>query len=347
MQESCIMNKRFLVVAIASTLISPFAANAADAKFYGRAHLTMDHVEQGSASASSTDTGLDFNSRKSAIGFKGKEKLGDGMAVFFKMEWEVDMDDGAAGGGAGLTTFDRYVGIKTNGMGVMKMGTLTTSYKETSKWVDPFWHTIAEGRADLSIQSGLAGGLGIDRGRATDTFQYRSPKMGGMQMVLNRSYSGNDIGENTGVGFRYTSKTIKAFIEYVSLNNSSAFSNVAANDGETASKVGVRYKAGDLTIGLQLEQTEDLTNADYSMFSATYKVTDSGTVLLSAGTKAAVDAAGDDDKDNSNSSFALGYNHGFSKRTNMYVAYAAKSDDDTTGSDDDLSIISLGIKHTF
>jgi len=336
------MNKRFLVVAIASTLISPFAANAADAKFYGRAHLTMDHVEQGSASASSTDTGLDFNSRKSAIGFKGKEKLGDGMAVFFKMEWEVDMDDGAAGGGAGLTTFDRYVGIKTNGMGVMKMGTLTTSYKETSKWVDPFWHTIAEGRGGLTMASSLAGGRGVDRGRATDTFQYRSPKMGGMQMVLNRTYSGNDIGENMGAGFRYTSKSIKAFIEYVDIQNTTAYTA-----DESASKFGIKYKAGDMSVGLQLEQTEDLTSADYSMFSFTYKVTDSGTVLLSAGTKAAVDAAGDDDKDNSSSSFALGYNHGFSKRTNMYAAYAAKSDDDTTGSDDDLSIISLGIKHTF
>jgi predicted porin len=345
------MNKRFLAIVIASTLASPLVANAGDAnyKLYGRVHLSMDHVEVGSTPPSSTTPGtsLDFNSRKSAIGVKGKENLGGGMKVFFKMEWDVDMDDGTGSGGSGLGARDRYIGIKTSGMGVMKMGTLTTSYKETTAWVDPFWHTIAEGRGGsnstlpaLESSSGLAGGRGVDRGRGTDTFQYRSPKMGGMQMVVNRTYSGNGgIGENLGAGFRYTSKSIKAFLEYVDIKNTTTFTA-----DETASKVGVKYSGGGMTVGLQAEQTEDLVGADFMLLSATYKVSESGKVLFSFGTK---DAPSDDD---SNSSFALGYNHGLSKRTNMYAIFAAKSDDDNTtlgSTDEDLSILSFGVKHTF
>ncbi len=333
------MKKRFLAIAIASTLVSPLAANAGDATIYGRVHLTMDHVEKGDASASSTNTSWNFNSRKSALGFKGKEDLGGGMKVFYKMEWDVDITGTS---GTGISTRDRYIGIKTAGMGTIKMGALTTSYKQTTAWVDPFWHTIAEGRGDLTISSGLAGGRGVDRGRGTDTFQYRSPKMGGMQMIINRTFSGNQNGENLGVGFRYTSKTIKAFFDYVDIQTGTAF-----NNGESATKLGGTYKIGGTTIGLQLEQTEDLTNSDYTMVSVKQKVSDSGTILFSYGMRDSVVSLTNkaDDKANSNDSFGLGYNHSMSKRTNVYAAYASKSDD-ATGAND-LDMLSLGIKHTF
>ena len=275
------MKKRFLTIAIAASLAAPLsAAMAGDATLYGRAHLTLDHVTPDSTvsdSASGDGTGLSLNSRKSAIGVKGSEDLGGGMKFFFKMEWDVDMDDGngtasvkesdagidingdgdtndTIGGGSGITARDRYIGMKT-GMGTVKLGTLTSSYKETSAWVDPFWHTIAEGRGVLGMASGLAGGRGVDSGRATDTVQYRSPKMGGMQMVINRSFTGGGD-ENTGLGLRYTTKDIKFFWEWVGIQTGGAFNLDPTGDAISGTKIGGTFKTGGTTIGLQVENTE-------------------------------------------------------------------------------------------
>jgi len=44
MQESCIMKKQILAIAIAAGLAAtPLMANAAETKVYARAHVSLDH----------------------------------------------------------------------------------------------------------------------------------------------------------------------------------------------------------------------------------------------------------------------------------------------------------------
>jgi predicted porin len=349
------MKKRFLTIAIAASLAAPLsAAMAGDADLYGRFHISMDHIEpdtsgpaSGPASATENDTSWKFNDRKSAIGVKGSEDLGGGMKAFFKMEWSVDV---TGENGTGIGTRDRYIGIKT-GMGTMKFGAMTTSWKKTTAWIDPFWHTVAEGRGLIDVSSSLAAGRGTDGGRGTSTFQYSSPKMGGMQMVINRTFSGNQNGENLGIGFRYTTKNVKAFFDYADIKDSpnAKFNTGTNNSGESAIKVGGSYKMGSTTVGAQFEQNEDLENADFMMLSVKHKLNDNDTILFSYGTKdAVVDATATpvvESKAGSHDAIAVGYNHSMSKRTSTYVAYATKGDD--AAGANDLDIISLGLKHTF
>ncbi len=76
-------------------------------------------------------------------------------------------------------------------MGTVKFGTMSSNYKQMGGKVDPLYRTPLEGRGFLKTQSSLHGGRGINRGRQTNTVQYSSPKMGGIQLVANTTFSGS------------------------------------------------------------------------------------------------------------------------------------------------------------
>jgi len=327
------MKKRFLTIAIAAGLAASFTANAGDATLYGRLHISLDKVESDNGATKSGDE-FDFADRKSALGVKGSEDLGDGMKAFFKLEFSVD-PSGKANPAAG--TRDRYVGLK-GGMGTVKFGTVTTNYKKTSAQIDPFWHTAAMGQS-LNMASTLAGSNGSAGGRMTDALQYHSPKMGGMQMVLNTSLDGTGD-KNTGIGFRFGNKQLKAFVDYmkIEVNDTTKTYNV----GENAIKVGATYKMGATKIGFQHEMAEDLTNFDYTMLTVTQKLNNNDSILFSYGQRAHITTATSD-----SSAFALGYKHSLSKRTSLYAAWLNRSADTASATNLDKSGLTMGMRLTF
>ncbi|RDH83050.1 MAG: hypothetical protein DIZ80_12375 [endosymbiont of Galathealinum brachiosum] len=340
MQESCIMKKRFLVAAVAATLISPLAAQA-DATVYGNVHLSIDSVDDGSVGAAD---GLQMNSRTSSIGVKGKEDLGGGMTALFKVEFQVDIDDRNTGDAkASLTDRDQWVGLK-GAMGTVKFGTMSSNYKQMGGKVDPLYRTGVEGRAS-GMQSALHGGAGIGGGRMTDTLQYTSPKMGGVQVVFNTTFTAADgnADETIGLGVRYKTKTILAFFDYIDMDTDFVAGNpLATTSGtESAMKIGGTYKMDTLTLGLQHELTADLLGEDTTFFSAAYGLNDNDTVAFTFAT-ASQDVATGNDGDG----FSIAYDHKMSKRTNTYVAYGST---DMLGSatSDNTDVISLGLRHKF
>jgi len=317
------MKKHLLAIAITAGLVSSFAANA-DAKFYGNVHVSID-------SQDSKDN-LDMNSNTSSVGFKGKEDLGGGMSALFKVEFQVDpternkasvaaQDAGAATvaqkKGTGIVDRDQWVGLK-GGMGTVKFGTMSNNYKQMGGKIDPMYRTKMEGRGLLGTQSGLHGGAGIDGGRSTNTLQYSSPKMGGMQMVFNTTISNADD-ETIGLGLRYKTKKILAYFDFLD----------SGPKGESAMKFGGTYKMDAIKIGFQYEAAEDLVGSDIMFLSANYKLNSNDNVAVSLG-----------DVDKADTGFAFMYNHKLSKKTNTYVGYA-----DSAVSDD--NILSLGVRHKF
>jgi len=326
------MKKRFLVIAIAAGLVAPSMASAGDINVYGRAHLSLDSIEVGTA-----DAEFDFNDRKSAFGVKGKEDLGGGTTVFYKAEWSFNPADT----GSAIGVRDRYLGVKMAGMGTFKFGTMSSNYKQTAAKMDPFWHTAGEGRATGSA-SALSGASGDDGGRMSNLAQFSMAPMGGMNMVVNVQLNGS--GEmTTGLGLRYKAKDIYAFVDMLSLENDADADGLTDHKsyaaGETAIKFGGKYTMGATTAGLTLEQTEDVVGYDYTTVMATHKVNENDTILFTYGmashaTTAAMDA----------DTLALGYNHAMSKRTSTYAAVVSKSSDTAAS---EISGFTLGLKHKF
>ena len=172
------MKKRFLVAAVAATLVSPLAAHA-EATVYGNVHLSID-------SKSELDLdGPSMNSNTSSLGVKGKEDLGGGMSALFKLEFQVDPSER----NKTITDRDQWVGLK-GAMGTAKFGTMSSNYKQMGGKIDPMYRTQLEGRGFMNGQSGLHSGASENGGRSTNTFQYSSPKMSGMQVVFNYTFAG-------------------------------------------------------------------------------------------------------------------------------------------------------------
>ena len=336
------MKKRFLVAAMAATLVSPLAAQA-DATVYGNVHLSIDSYD-------SDVDGPQMNSNTSSIGVKGKEDLGGGMSAIFKVEFQVDPSERNSGAGSSntdptdsdfgavktktaLVDRDQWVGLK-GAMGTVKFGTMSNNYKQMGGKIDPMYRTQLEGRGFMDTQSKLHSGAGKNGGRSTNTLQYSSPKMGGMQMVFNYTFSG-EADETLGLGVHYKTKTIIGYIDYLDVQG------VGTNGGsEAAFKVGGSYKMGAMTVGLQFESVEDVINSgastakpgDTIFASFNYQVTDAGNVAFTVG-----------DNDTDDVGYALMYNHKLSKRTNTYVGYGDNASDKAA----DDQVFTLGIRHKF
>ena len=325
------MKKRFLVAAVAAAMVSPLAAQA-EATVYGNVHLSIDSYD-------SDVDGPSMNSNTSSIGVKGKEDLGGGMSALFKVEFQVDPSERNGGNAADTPAIrdrDQWVGLK-GAMGTVKFGTMTSNYKQTGAKVDPMYRTQLEGRGFMGGQSQLHGGASENGGRMTNTFQYSSPKMSGVQAIFNYTFSGN-ADETMGFGVRYKTKSILAFVDYLDVQEANGNNNiVAAGTSEAAVKVGGSFKTGAMTFGLQFESVEDVVGSDVVFASFNYQINDNDNFAVTLGDVDLLDDMG----------YAFMYNHKMSKRTNVYVGYADNASTDGLAGFDDDQDFTLGIRHKF
>ena len=329
------MKKRFLTIAIAAGMAASFAASAGDATVFGNIHVSWDDKDDDTAGQPAPT----FNSNTSTIGVKGKEDMGGGMTALYFLEWQVDVinrndGDGAGGDTTSLTDRDQWVGIKKAGMGTLKIGTVTSNYKKTGSKVDPMWRTQLEARASGAI-SNLHNGAGIERGRLTNAYQLSSAPIAGVQVVINGTVTDSTTDPETlGIGIRYKTKKLLAFIDTISVDDGTATGN-----DETATKIGAAYKIGDVKVAGQYEDAEDLKGVNYLFLAGTYNLSKSDSV--------SVTFASNDGKtlaDNDGSGYALMYNHNMSKRTNVYAGYGSE---DFNDDDDDNTTLTLGLRHKF
>lgn len=323
------MKKTLTSLAVVAGMAASGAALAGDATIYGNVHLSIDDVDTGS-----TADEITMNSNTSSFGVKGSEDLGGGMKALFKIEWQIDPSERATN----IIDRDQWVGLK-GGMGTVKFGTMSSNWKQKGGKVDPMYRTRLEGRGFLGIQSNLHSGAGRTRGRMTDILQYSSPKMGGMQMIINTTFDGaqtagnQSIDETMGIGFRYSGKGFMAYLDWVDMAEDVA-GVVVSN---SATKVGGKFKAGPVTIGAQFESAEDITGSDYTYLSVKYGVGKNGSVAVNIGAQAAKATNSD------SSAFAILYNHKLGKKTNVYVGFGDRSDDVGAGE----SMTTFGLRKKF
>ena len=346
------MKKSILVIAVAATMAAPAAIAAPTV--YGNVHLSLNQADNDVANA---DNNLKVSSNTSAIGVKGSEDLGDGLKAIYKLEWQIGIgpkadttpDTGgvyneadSAGVGA-LTGRDQFVGLK-GGWGAIKFGTMSSNYKQMGGKVDPLYRTPVEGRGFLQTQSKLHSGKAINRGRQTHTAQYVSPKMAGIQLVANTTFSGSND-ETSGIGLRWSNKAFLVYADYINAQAGAAdfCGTGSACVTETATKIGGKFTAKAFSIGAQYEMAEDLVGADYAFLSGTWNINANNMLGLTYGMQERKVLSGLPADDSTG--VALAYDHKLSKMTNVYVAYGAKSEDDTARGDE--SMLSFGIRKKF
>ena len=369
------MKKSIIATAVAAGMLATGAAQASPS-VYGIIHLSIDSFSDNHYAGGSLvkPDEPEMKSNTSAIGVKGSEDLGNGLKALYKLEWQVDVANRNSGGA--LTDRDQWVGLK-GGWGKVVAGTMSSNYKQMGGKIDPFYRTVAEGRGILNMQSAAHGGAGTDgQGRMSQALQYTTPKMAGIEIVLNTTVSaaggGNCVtpttpggvgcDETIGIGARWSNKNWLAYIDYLDPNAGGTGPANAATPpttflDESIVKIGGKWSNKAFMVGAQYEATEDQTGGDYLFLSGMWNINKANAVALTFG-----------QQDNISQSYAIGYVHSMSKQTNVYAAYGFVEADTCTGTSvartcsysgigtfdaagnvdaDEGQVISLGIRKSF
>lgn len=119
-----------------ATVVSALTINAVQAAptVYGKLHVSIDNVDKFGATRSDTDNVWEINSNNSRIGVKGQETLTDNLKAIYLAEWQVNTD----GDGTDLGQRNRYLGLKYDRIGSVKVGRMDSHVKNAQGKVDYF-----------------------------------------------------------------------------------------------------------------------------------------------------------------------------------------------------------------
>lgn len=311
------MKKTLIATAVAAGVLATGAAQATPT-VYGILHLSINSLGDAIYDAGAVDTndGFDMTSNTSAIGVKGSEDLGGGLKAIYKAEFKVDPFSGTNS----LQRRDVWLGLK-GGWGKVAAGTMSTNYKQMGGKIDPLYRTQVEARGVLNLQSGLHSGAGVDgQGRQEQTLQYTTPKMAGIEIVLNTTVANKDgtqasgisDDETVGAGIRWSNKNWLLYADFLDPNaiGTGAFGGTTPGGDESVAKFGGKWSTKSFQIGAQYEATEDQLGGDYMFLNGLWNINKKNAVTVSFG-----------QQDKISTGYNLGYVFKMSKQTNVYAAY--------------------------
>lgn len=322
------MKKTLCALAVGATLFSPAIAMAADVKVYGRAHVSVDYLDDGE---NYSEVGLSSNS--SRLGFKAEQELENGMTIFGQVEQQINFASGSKDADSvDFSTRDTFVGLKGD-FGQVKLGRFDTPFKAARGPVNFFGDQVGDLR-NLT----RAGDHRFDE-RNDNTIEYQSPKFGpGFKLAAALSmHAGTTIPKNetTGdgqdndkaydVALTYKEGPIDFAIAYAHFDANAA--NARAASDRDAIRVAGAYKLTEaLNVGAFFQagqiDIDDTKDANVYGVAADYKLTPK-TYLRGQVFQRDVDA------DDSNSTLlALGVEHRLDPAVRVYANLATVLNDE-------------------
>lgn len=361
------MQKKLIALAIASAISAPAFADNANFSFYGIADVSYDLINTGNTNAVKGATKRNVSSNVSRFGFKGSEDLGDGLSTIWQVEQQINQDGSGNGTFATRNTFG---GLKSETFGTVLMGRHDTPYKLTTRKLDVFGDSIADNRSFMGGVTGTSAAASFD-GRQPDVLAYISPALAGITLAaatvnLTETQTQATAAHNsaTSLGLMFDAAPFYAAVGYEShtLNT-----NATATKGnvESAKKLGFGLTLDALALGVVLEKTSDDLGANKTnqfghsavYVSGKYSIGNSA-IKLAAGK---VNNIGGVQQTGANQ-ITVGYDHGLSKRTKLYVLYTKLNNrdaanykfsqstaaaDTSAGAGSSPSALSIGLKQTF
>lgn len=376
------MQKKLIVLALASAFAAPAFAATSNVDIYGQFDVSVDYakgLKTAGATALQNDHAWRLSSNVSRIGLKGSEDLGNGLAAIWQFEQGVTLDGGAAASGWGNQR-NTFLGLK-GGFGTVLGGTHDTPYKLSTASLDPF----ADSAGDYNAIIGSFDGINTSDLRLGNVLAYISPNFNGLTAAVATSF----LKEN---GKSNTNGSPSAWSGMVNYANGPLYLSAAyetakhigapAADADLRSwKLGAGYSFGDFTVNAIYDNIKATLNSGTflgtSATGATAKraawglngVYNMGNIALKAGyyqtskLKTSVGTV----PDSSAKMYEVGADYNLSKRTKAYLVYSKVNNDNnasycaggsvsagfgssgisSTVCGDDPSILALGMRHTF
>lgn len=312
--------KTLLSIAISVALgviASPqlFAADEAALKVYGRAHASVDYVDNGE------DGDFNVASNSSRIGVTGSTEIVDGIKGILQIETQINYDNG----NGSLAGRDSFVGLE-GGFGRVRVGQIDTPLKQIRSAVDFFGDQLGDLR-NLTRLNGSTGapvtGHDFDA-RFKNGVYYNTPSAGGFVWNLhytpevNEAANLEDDSAAASTSFVYSTSNL-----YLSL----AYEQWETTNDSNAVRFGARYVAGDWTFGGLVQQAA-LKNIAVDEKINTYGVGASVKVSPKVVLKSQVYAIDGDTDDTGATLVAIGADYILSKQLRLLFAYAQTDNDE-------------------
>lgn len=368
MQGTFTQQKKLIAVALAAAAFSaPALADTGNVSVYGKADLSFDIISNGTSAAGVAGASKNnVSSNVSKLGFKGAEGLSDGLSAIWQIEQQINMDNT----GGTFATRNSFLGLKSDSAGTVLLGRHDTPYKLATRKLDVFADSIADNRALLG---GVTSNTTVDSafaafdGRQPDVIAYLSPDMNGFTGAI--AYVNLAEGNTTAAQAKSSALSLagmyKANALYGALGYEEHKLNSLTGTKESAWKLGLGYDFSSFALGLVYEKTDDNTGAlganarghNAYYFSGKYKM-GMNAVKFAYGKAGQLGATANTGANQ----FSLGYDHGMSKRTNLYAIYSRINNGIASdygfsqstaaagtinGIGASPSVISLGMQHNF
>jgi len=368
MQGAFTQQKKLIVVALAAAAFSvPALADTGNVSVYGKADLSFDVIDTGTSAAGVAGASKNnVSSNVSKLGFKGAEGLSDGLSAIWQIEQQINIDNT----GGTFATRNSFLGLKSDSAGTVLLGRHDTPYKLATRKLDVFADSIADNRALLG---GVTSNTTVDSafaafdGRQPDVIAYLSPDMNGFTGAI--AYVNLAEGNTTAAQAKSSALSLAAMYKADALYGSLGYEkhdlNSITGTKESAWKLGLGYDFSSFALGLVYEKTDDNTGAlganarghNAYYLGGKYKM-GMNAVKFAYGKAGQLGATANTGANQ----FSLGYDHGMSKRTNLYAIYSrinngiasdygfsqsTASAGTVNGIGSSPSVISLGMQHNF
>lgn len=358
------MKRSLIALGVAAAVALPVAAQAAP-KVYGKLNMTVQNVEVDGVNTDVTDV----RSNASRIGVRGEDELTATLSAVYQIEWEVS-GSGSGDSAADLASRNRFVGIKSQDFGTLKLGRHDTYLKLAEGKIDLFNDMAGDLERVLGAQGGPA--------RANNVIDYATPRflggiVAGVQLI--QSEGAAAVGQ-TAPADDNLGDAVSASVTYASDNaylalaaNKDVWTRFSDNTGGNGMKADAirlagSYRLADLGLVLggivQVTETSDLgvgqpdTKEEGWLVSAALTFADNWVAKLQHGESTLENARtrnqgnvtllGNGDVDIKVSSLGLDYN--FTKRTRAFGFGTVQNRGDRT-TDIDTHTLALGLEHNF
>lgn len=316
------MKKKLIALVVGAAAVAPAAAMAADVTVYGRAHISVDYLDDG---ADYSETNLSSNS--SRLGFKGSHQINSDLQAFFQIEQQINFTTGNSSGGSDFATRDTFVGLKGDNWGAVQAGRFDSPFKKARGPANLFGDQVGDMR-NLT----RTGNARFDE-RFDNTVQYTTPNFGGFNAVFAYSmYEGQSAVQDHdsdafSMALNYGNGPFTAALAYeqmeedVSRGERDALRLAAAYNLTDAFKAVGFYQTSDYD-GSDDSAVVDLNSNDIFGLGGEFKLTDATALKAMWMTL-------DSDADNADADmWVVGVEHKLDKAVRVYANYAVVDNDD-------------------
>lgn len=298
--------------AISAVLVAPVMAQSAEV--YGRAHVSIDMLDDGE------DSAINVSSNSSRLGFRAKHELAGGLEAFMQLETNIRYDQG---NGGSFASRDTFAGIR-GGFGQIRVGFFDTPAKLVRSNTDMFGDRTGDARNFTSGDN-----MSFDN-RFRNGIHYRSPSQGSFTFDFqysphNATGATNDNNRtalSTSVTFRQGD--LYAVVAYETLEKAATDLDGATLDPTTV-RLGAYYNLSpQWRVSGFFQNATDIVGGDRNVFGigTSYRT---GEITYRA---QFYSASENDFADTGSSMLALGIDRRLGSSTTAYVVYAMSNNDD-------------------